>query len=149
MEQSNPNQSSKWRRLGAWLAKHGWQRWHFMVSPFGIALTTLVVTHRQGFRPPIDHFDEMAQFASISAVFYGMFAVIAELLGGTIVFYTIMMANKAWRKIKEENRNRRIQLVLEDPDSVEEILEALGISNSHQHHDSNQAELPATATTGG
>ena len=137
-----------WSRLGAWLAKDNWQRRHFAATPFGIAFTTLAVTHCQGFRPPIDHFGVMANFASISAVIYGLLAVIAELVGGEIVFYTMMMAGKAWRKIKEENDERAVQRVNSNPALVARILENAGVTIQQDHSFSQTEPQVTTANSG-
>ncbi|MCE2500463.1 MAG: hypothetical protein J4G13_06330 [Dehalococcoidia bacterium] len=71
------------KSLWRWLTDDNWQRRHFVLSPFGIAATTLLVTHLDDAanRPPIAHFDEMAALVSISAVMYGMVAVLVESLG--------------------------------------------------------------------
>lgn len=104
-----------------------------MASPFGIALITLAVTYYLNYRPPIDHFGEMAHFASISAVIYGMFAVIAETIGGSVMFYTMYMIGKAIRKIKEENDQRAVQRVNSNPALQNLVLEAAGISTQERN----------------
>ena len=106
------------KSLWRWLTDGNWQRRHFVLSPFGIAAMTLLVTHLRGeeFRPPIAHFDEMAELVSISAVLYGMVAVIAELIGGRAVFYTFAQIGNALRAIKAEQEAEFIKRFHEDPE---------------------------------
>lgn len=68
---------------------------HFATTPFGIAATTLATTHwhDSATRPAIRYFDEMASLVSVSAVFYGMIAVAAE-LGGRAVFWALAQRQK-------------------------------------------------------
>ena len=107
-----------------WLTDGNWQRRHFVLSPFGIAATTLLVTHLRGeeFRPPIAHFDEMAALVSISAVIYGMVAVIVELIGGRAVFYTLSQIGRAMRVVKAEHEAEIIEKIRTDPEYRAEVL---------------------------
>ena len=53
-------------------------------------------------RPAIANFDGMASLVSISAVYYGMIAVVVE-LGGRIVFWALAQ----WQKDREAARRER------------------------------------------
>ena len=99
----------------------------FVLSPFGIAAATLLVTHLRGeeFRPPIAHFDEMAALVSISAMLYGMVAVIAELIGGRVVFYTLSQIGKALRAVKAEHEAEFIEKMRTDPAYRAEVLDGV------------------------
>ena len=106
------------RSLWSWLTDDNWQRRHFVLSPFGIAATTLLVTHFHdaGNRPVIAHFDQMAALASISAVIYGMAAVLTETLGGKTVFYILSQVGKAMRAVKAEHEAEFIERYRTDPE---------------------------------
>ena len=106
------------RSLWRWLTDENWQRRHFVLSPFGIAATTLLVTHFRDAanRPPVAHFDEMAALVSISAVLYGMLAVLAESFGGRIMFYTLSQIGKAMRAVKAEHEAEVIERIRTDPE---------------------------------
>ena len=106
------------RTLWRWLTDDNWQRRHFVLSPFGIAATTLLVTHLRDTsnRPSITHFDEMAALVSISAVLYGMAAVLAESLGGKVMFYTLSQIGKAMRAVKEQHEAEFIDKYHTDPE---------------------------------
>ena len=112
------------KSLWRWLTDDNWQRRHFVISPFGIAATTLLVTHLDDAanRPPIAHFDEMAALVSISAVLYGMVAVLAESLGGKAVFYTLSQIGKAMRAVKAEHEAEVIDRIRTDPEYRAKVL---------------------------
>ena len=112
------------KSLWRWLTDENWQRRHFVLSPFGIAAATLLVTHLRGeeFRPPIAHFDEMATLVSISAVLYGMAAVIVELIGGRVVFYILSQIGRALREVKAEHEAEVIEKIRTDPEYRAEVL---------------------------
>ncbi len=95
----------RWRlRRRARRFSYNWQLLHFAATPFGIALTTIVTTHLRypTVRPAIVNFDGMATLVSISAVYYGMAAVVVE-LGGRIVFWALAQ----WQKDREAARRER------------------------------------------
>ena len=95
----------RWRlRRRARRFSYNWQLLHFAATPFGIALTTIVTTHLRfpAARPAIANFDGMATLVSISAVYYGMAAVVVE-LGGRIVFWALAQ----WQKDREAARRER------------------------------------------
>ncbi len=112
------------KSLWRWLTDDNWQRRHFVLSPFGIAATTLLVTHLSDAanRPPIAHFDEMAGLVSISAVMYGMVAVLVESLGGKLVFYILSQVGKAMRAVKAEHEAEFIEKMRTDPEYRAEVL---------------------------
>lgn len=112
------------RSLWRWLTDDNWQRRHFVLSPFGIAATTLLVTHLrdEANRPPIAHFNEMAALVSISAVIYGMAAVLVESLGGKLVFYILSQVGKAMRAVKAEHEAEVIERIRTDPEYRAEVL---------------------------
>ena len=98
----------QWRlRRRARRFSYNWQLLHFAATPFGIALTTIVATHSRHptVRPAIANFDGMASLVSISAVYYGMIAVVAE-LGGRTVFWALAQ----WQKDREAARRERRRL---------------------------------------
>lgn len=76
----------------------------------------------EGNRPVIAHFDEMAALASISAVLYGMIAVLAESLGGKVMFYTLSQIGKALRAVKAEHEAEFIEKIRTDPEYRAEVL---------------------------
>ena len=95
----------RWRlRRRARRFSYNWQLLHFAATPFGIALTTIVTTNLRfpTVRPAIANFDGMASLVSISAVYYGMAAVMVE-LGGRIVFWALAQ----WQKDREAARRER------------------------------------------
>ena len=112
------------KSLWRWLTDENWQRRHFVLSPFGIAATTLLVTHLRDTsnRSPIAHFDEMAALVSISAVMYGMVAVLVESLGGKLVFYILSQVGKAMRAVKAEHEAEVIERIRTDPEYRAEVL---------------------------
>ena len=83
----------------------------------------MLVTHYsdEASRPPISHFDEMAGLVSISAVLYGMVAVIVEVTGGNIMFYILSQAGKAMRIIKAQHRKEFIEQYHNDPEFRAEV----------------------------
>ena len=123
------------KALWRWLTDENWQRRHFVLSPFGIAAATLLVTHLRDkeLRPPIAYFDELAVFVSISAVLYGMAAVIVELIGGKAVFYTLSQIGKAMRAVKEQHRAEFIEQMRADPEFRAEVLAEVK-TNGHRRH---------------
>ena len=123
------------KALWRWLTDENWQRRHFVLSPFGIAAATLLVTHLRDreLRPPVAHFDEMAALVSISAVLYGMTAVIIELVGGKAVFYTLSQIGKAMRAVKAEHEAEFIERIRTDPEFRAEILAGIK-PNGHRRH---------------
>ena len=123
------------KSLWRWLTDENWQRRHFVLSPFGIAAATLLVTHLRDkeLRPPIAHFDDMAALVSISAVLYGMVAVIAELIGGKAVFYTLSQIGKAMRAVKAEHEAEFIERIRTDPEFRAEVLAGVKM-NGHRRH---------------
>ncbi|MCE2501859.1 MAG: hypothetical protein J4G13_13505, partial [Dehalococcoidia bacterium] len=70
-------------------------------------MTTMVVTHLRHptVRPAIANFDGMASLVSISAVYYGMIAVAAE-LGGRTVFWALAQ----WQKDKDAAAKARREM---------------------------------------
>ena len=112
------------RSLWRWLTDDNWQRRHFVLSPFGIAATTLLVTHLrdEANRPAVAQFDEMAALVSISAVLYGMVAVLVESLGGKTVFYILSQVGKAMRAVKAEHEAEFIEKMRTDPEYRAEVL---------------------------
>lgn len=95
----------RWRlRHRARRFSYNWQLLHFAATPFGITLTTIVATHLRypTAGPAIVNFDGMASLVSISAVYYGMIAVVAE-LGGRAVFWALAQ----WQKDREAARRER------------------------------------------
>ena len=98
----------RWRlRRRARRFSYNWQLLHFAATPFGIALTTIVTTHLRfpTVRPAIANFDGMATLVSISAVYYGMVAVIVE-LGGRTVFWALAQWQKDREAARREQRRR-------------------------------------------
>ena len=134
------------RSLWRWLTDGNWQRRHFVLSPFGIAAMTLLVTHLRGeeFRPPIAHFDEMAALVSISAVLYGMVAVIAELIGGRAVFYTFAQIGNALRALKAEHEAEIIEKIRTDPEYRAEVL--AGVEPDGRSRNRRRRRLRPTAS---
>ena len=110
----------RWRR---WFASDKLLRLHFLASPFGIALTTWLVTR---WRTGSADFDELANFVSISAVIYGGLAVAVELLimgGARVVFYGIATIIKLLDERKADKRAEAVRLVSNDNTLFEEVLE--------------------------
>jgi len=110
----------RWRR---WFAPDKLLRWHFLASPFGIALTTWLVTRWQ---TGTAHFDELANFVSISAVIYGGVAVTVEMLiigGSKAVFYGIATIIKLLDERKDNKRAEAVRLVSNDNTLFEQVLE--------------------------
>jgi hypothetical protein len=122
---------SFWR----WLTDDNWQRRHFVLSPFGIAATTLLVTYfrDEANRPPIARFDDMAGLVSVSAVLYGMVAVLAESLGGKVMFYTLSQIGKAMRAVKEYHRAAVIEQIRTDPEFRAEVLAGVEPDERRRH----------------
>ena len=123
------------KALWRWLTDENWQRRHFVLSPFGIAAATLLVTHLRDreLRPPVAHFDEMAALVSIRAVLYGMVAVIVELIRGKAVFYTLSQIGKAMRAVKEQHRAEFIEQMRTDPEFRAEVLAEVKPDGRHRH----------------
>ena len=98
----------QWRlRRGFRRVSYNWALFHFATTPFGVAVATILVTHLRDttVRPAITNFDGMTSLVSISAVFYGMSAVTAE-LRGRIVFWALAQ----WQKEKDAARRERRRL---------------------------------------
>ena len=64
----------------------------------------------------------MAALASISAVLYGMAAVLTESLGGKVMFYTLSQIGKAMRAVKAEHEAEFIEKIRTDPGYRAEVL---------------------------
>ena len=86
------------RHLWNWLVQpEGWQVRHFAASPFGAALMTWFWTDQSQFW---QHWDTVADMASLGAISYGIIAVLAE--GGFRVFYTLSQIGKDREKRRQE-----------------------------------------------
>ena len=72
-----------------------WQFRHAVISPFGITAMALLVTHFAGedYRPVYKHVDKTAEWVDVSALLYGMLAVVLE-LGGRILFWALAQRKK-------------------------------------------------------
>jgi hypothetical protein len=94
-------------RRGLRRISYNWALFHFATTPFGIAVTTILVTHWRDatVRPAITNFDGMTSLVSISAVCYGMSAVAAE-LGGRTMFWALAQ----WQKEKDAAKKERLRL---------------------------------------
>ena len=88
------------RHLWNWLVQpEGWQVRHFAASPFGAALMTWFWTNQARFW---EHWDTVAEMASLGAISYGVIAVLAE--GGIRVFYALSQIGK-----DRERRRRELE----------------------------------------
>ncbi len=87
------------RHLRNWLIQpEGWQVRHFAASPFGAGLMTWFWTGQLRFW---EHWDAVAEMASLGAISYGIIAVLAE--GGFRLFYTLSQIGK-----DKERREREL-----------------------------------------
>ena len=86
------------RHIWNWLVQpEGWQVRHFAASPFGAALMTWFWTSQPRFW---EHWDTVAEMASLGAISYGVIAVLME--GGFRLFYTLSQIGKDREKRKRE-----------------------------------------------
>ncbi len=86
------------RHFWNWLIQpEGWQVRHFAASPFGASLMTWFWTGQLQFW---QHWDTVANMASLGAISYGVIAVLAE--GGFRVFYTLSQIGKDREKRRQE-----------------------------------------------
>ena len=110
----------RWRR---WFAPDRLLRLHFLASPFGIALTTWLITR---WRTGSADFDELANFVSIGAIIYGCLAVSVDLLvigGARAVFYGIATIIKLLDEKRADKRAEAVRLVSNDNSLFEQVLE--------------------------
>lgn len=86
------------RHIWDWLVQpEGWQVRHFAASPFGAALMTWFWTRQPRFW---EHWDNVAEMASLGAISYGVIAVLVE--GGFRLFYTLSQIGKDREKRRRE-----------------------------------------------
>lgn len=86
------------RYLWDWLIQpEGWQVRHFAASPYGASLATWFWTRQLRFW---EHWDTVAEMASLGAISYGVVAVLAE--GGFRLFYTLSQIGKDREKRRRE-----------------------------------------------
>ena len=86
------------RHIWNWLVQpEGWQVRHFAASPFGAALMTWFWTNQARFW---EHWDTVAEMASLGAISYGIIAVLAE--GGFRLFYTLSLIGKDKQRRERE-----------------------------------------------
>ena len=86
------------RHLWEWLIQpEGWQVRHFAASPFGAALMTWFWTSQARFW---EHWDKVAEMASLGAISYGVIAVLVE--GGFRLFYALSQIGKDREKRRQE-----------------------------------------------
>ena len=86
------------RQTWNWLIQpEGWQVRHFAASPFGAALMTWFWTRQGRFW---EHWDGVAEMASLGAISYGIIAVLAE--GGFRLFYTLSQIGKDRERRRQE-----------------------------------------------
>ena len=123
-------------RLRRWFTQDRLLRLHFLASPFGAAATTYgIAVWRLGRLPVAADFDELAIYASIGVILYGMSAVVID-LGGQTVFYTIaaiikfMDERKAARnaaavRAVSSNDDLMAQAIRENPTLAAQVLEQL------------------------
>ena len=98
------------RHLWEWLIQpEGWQVRHFAASPFGAALMTWFWTSQARFW---EHWDKVAEMASLGAISYGVIAVLAE--GGFRLFYALSQIGK-----DREKRRRELEEVRADGAAAE------------------------------
>lgn len=74
----------------------------------------------------------MAALVSISAVLYGMAAVIVELIGGKVVFYTLSQIGKAMRAVRAHHRAEVIEQIRTDPEFRAEVLSGVKPDGRHR-----------------
>ena len=67
----------------------------------------------------------MAALVGISAVLYGMAAVLAESLGGKIMFYTLSQIGKAMKAVKEQHRAEFMEQIRTDPKFRDEVAKIM------------------------
>ena len=98
------------RHLWEWLIQpEGWQVRHFAASPFGAALMTWFWTSQTRFW---EHWDKVAEMASLGAISYGVIAVLVE--GGFRLFYALSQIGK-----DREKRRRELEEVRADGAAAE------------------------------
>lgn len=86
------------RHIWNWLIQpEGWQVRHFAASPFGAALMTWFWTRQGRFW---EHWDTVAEMASLGAISYGIIAVLVE--GGFRLFYTLSLIGKDKQRREQE-----------------------------------------------
>ena len=86
------------RHIWNWLVQpESWQVRHFAASPFGAALMTWFWTNQARFW---EHWDTVAEMASLGAISYGIIAVLAE--GGFRLFYTLSLIGKDKQRRERE-----------------------------------------------
>ena len=97
------------RHIWNWLIQpEGWQVRHFAASPFGAALMTWFWTRQGRFW---EHWDTVAEMASLGAISYGIIAVLAE--GGFRLFYTLSLIGKDREKRRRELTEARAKGIAE------------------------------------
>ena len=107
-------------KLLRWFAPERLLRYHFILSPFGIAFVTWRITVCQS---GDSEFDKLAAYASIGAVIYGMIAVTFD-VGGLIVFYTIGSIIKFVGEKKANQDAKALQRVVSNPALLRKASEA-------------------------
>ena len=86
------------RYVGDWLIQpEAWQVRHFAASPFGASLMTWFWTWQARFW---EHWDTVAEMASLGAISYGVIAVLME--GGFRLFYTLSLIGKDRQRRQRE-----------------------------------------------
>ena len=86
------------RHVWNWLIQpEGWQVRHFAASPYGAALMTWFWTRQARFW---EHWDTVAEMASLGAISYGVIAVLVE--GGFRLFYALSRIGKDKQKREQE-----------------------------------------------
>lgn len=97
------------RHIWNWLIQpEGWQVRHFAASPFGAAFMTWFWARQGRFW---DHWDTVAEMASLGAISYGIIAVLAE--GGFRLFYTLSLIGKDREKRRQELTEARAKGIAE------------------------------------
>ena len=123
-------------RLRQWFTQDRLLRLHFLASPFGAAAATYgIAVWRLGRLPTLADFDQLAVYASIGVILYGMSAVAVD-LGGQAVFYTIgaiikfIDERKAERnanavRVVSSNNELAAQVIRENPTLAAQVLEQM------------------------
>lgn len=118
------------RLLWNWLIQpEGWQVRHFAASPLGAALMTWFWTGQLQFW---QHWNSVAEMASLGAISYGVIAVLAE--GGFRMFYALSQIGK-----DREKRRRELE-------EVKVAGEAVGVATERKRWQQwNEARIQAAA----